>query len=132
MVRFYMQENYLMKQLRVKIRLQIICLWYVLSLMVVSRKHSLDFAARLSGKERSQFSRFLKNHPDAAIFTLKELSRREARKWSKTFRKLESLPWRAAILIDLTGQRRSSLHSQNVQKHLSASFLAHCHFRAAA
>lgn len=117
MIRFYVLRNWMMKELNVTKRLQIICLWYMLSLMVVSRKHSLDFAAQTSEKDKSQFSRFIKNHSDVAVFTLKDLSKREAKKWSKALKASESLPWKVVIIVDQTGQGRSSLHSQNVQRH---------------
>jgi len=127
MIRFYVLRNWMMKELNVKKRLQIICLWYMLSMMVVSRKHSFDFAAQMSGKDKSQFSRFLQNHPDIAVFTLKHLSKREAKKWSKALNALESLPWKVVIIIDQTGQGRSSMHSQNVQKlnHGQGYFVGH-------
>jgi hypothetical protein len=116
-----------MEKLNVKKRIQMICLWYVLSLMVVTRKHSLVFAAQISGKDESQFSRFLKNHSDVAVYTLSDLSKRQARKYSKALKTLESLPWKVAMIIDLTDQRRSSLHSENVQRlnHGKGYFIGH-------
>ena len=127
MIRFHVLRNWVTKELNVKKRFQIICFWYVLSLMVESRKHSLDFAAQTSGKDKSRFSRLLGNHSDVAVFTLKDLSKREAKRWSKALKVSESLPWKVVIIIDQTGQGRSSLHSQNVQKlnHGQGYFVGH-------
>lgn len=126
-IRFHTLRNRLMKELNVKKRLQSICLWYVLSLMLVSRKHSLDFAARISGKDRSQFGKFLQNHFDIAVYTLKELSKRQAKRYSKALKALESLPWKIVVIIDLTSQGRSSSHSENVKKlnHGKGYFVGH-------
>ncbi len=116
-MRFYIFRNRLLKKLNVSKRLQRICLWYVISLMVTTRKHSLEHASAISGKNSSQFSRLLKDHPDTAIYTLEDLSGRQGKKYSKAMKTLGKLPWKVAMLVDLTGQGRSSLHSENVQRH---------------
>ena len=117
MIRFHTLRDWIIKELNVKQRIQIICFWYVLSLMMISRKHSLEFAAEVSGSDKSQFSRFLKDHFNIAVLTLTDLSKRRAKEYSKALEKLKSLPWKVAFIIDLTGQGRSSRHSDNVQKH---------------
>jgi hypothetical protein len=116
-MRFYIFRNWLLKKLNVSKRLQRICLWYIISLMITTRKHSLEHASAISGKNSSQFSRLLKEHPDTTIYTLKDLSRRQGKKYSKAMKTLGKLPWKVAMLVDLTGQGRSSLHSENVQRH---------------
>jgi hypothetical protein len=115
-MRFYVFRNWLLKELKVSRRLQRICLWYVISLMIITRKHSLENASAISGKNSSQFSRLLKDHPDTAIYSLKDLSKRQAKKYSKAMKTMGKLPWKVAMIVDLTGQGRSSLHSENVQR----------------
>jgi hypothetical protein len=126
-MRFYVFRNWLLKELKVSKRLQRIILWYVISLMIITRKHSLENASAISGKNSSQFSRLLKDHPDTAIYTLKDLSKRQGKKYSKALEALKGLPWKAAVIVDLTGQGRSSLHSENVQKlnHGNGYFVGH-------
>jgi predicted HTH domain antitoxin len=97
-------------------RLRFVCLWYMISLMVETRKHSLTFASELSGITKSAFSKFLMNNKKAAKLTLDDLSKRQARIYSKVLKRIQSLPWRVAILIDSTIQSRSSLKSENVQR----------------
>ncbi len=99
-----------------KERLRFICLWYLISLMVETRKHSLTFASELSGISKSAFSKFLMNNKKVIKLTLDDLSKRQARICSKVLKKIQSLPWRVAILIDSTIQSRSSLKSENVQR----------------
>lgn len=115
-MRFYQLRNWISKQINVRRRLQAVCIWYLLSLMVETRKHSLDFAASLSGLNKSQFCRFLKTHHHTAAYTLESLSKRQAKQYAKVLKPLDSLPWKIAILIDATTQHRSSLHAENVQK----------------
>jgi len=86
--------------------------------MVSTRKHTLEEVARFSGINKSQFSRFLKNHGDLAVYTLQNLSRNQAKQFSMVLNCLEkgSLPWRIAILIDSTIQNRSTLHTDNAKR----------------
>lgn len=116
-MRFYIFRNWLLKELNLSKRLQRICLCYIISLMIITRKHSLEHASFISGNNISQFSRLLKDHPDTAIYTLKDLSKRQAKKFSQALKQLDKLPWKIAVIVDLTGQSRSSMHPENVQKH---------------
>lgn len=116
-MRFYIFRNWLIKEFKASNRLQQIILWYLISLMIITRKHSLEHASSVSGKKNSQFSRLLKNHRDTSIYTLDDLSKRQGKKYSKGMKTLEKLPWKVAMLVDLTGQSRSSLHPENVQRH---------------
>ena len=111
-------ENWLSSRIAVKSRLKKVCLCFVMFLMIETRKHSLQEAARFWGMKTSQFSRFLKNHSPLAIYTLEELSKRQARQFSKVLKWLAkgSLPWKIAILIDSTIQHRSTLHTDNAQR----------------
>jgi hypothetical protein len=105
------------RRLSVRTRLTQVCVSYLLFLMVVSRKHSLEEAARFSGRNKSQFSKFLKHHSQVAISTLEELSKKQARQFSKALHHLSQhrLPWKIAILIDSTIQHRASLHPENAK-----------------
>lgn len=115
-MRFYKLRDWILTQINIKRRLQTVCLWYLLSLMLATRKHSLNFASTLSGLNKSQFSKFLNNHHKTAVYTLESLSKKQAKIYAETLKELDSLPWRIAILIDSTIQHRSSLHSDNVKR----------------
>ncbi len=116
-MRFHiLKDNILINIRSMKERLRFICLWYLISLMVETRKHSLTFASELSGISKSAFSKFLMNNKKVIKLTLDDLSKRQARICSKVLKKIQSLPWRVAILIDSTIQSRSSLKSENVQR----------------
>ena len=105
-------------QIPVNKRLKVVCLWYLIFLMLSTRKHSLTAAARFSGLQTSQFSRFLKNHSDVAVYQLDQLSKKQARQFSSAIKSLSAgqVPWQVAILIDSTIQHRCSLHSENVKR----------------
>jgi hypothetical protein len=86
--------------------------------MVSTRKHSLDEAARFSGMNKSQFSRFLKNHSALAVYNLHVLSKKQANQFSKVLNCLGkgSVPWRIGLIIDSTIQNRSTLHTANAKR----------------
>ncbi|MBW1795914.1 MAG: hypothetical protein JRJ38_16075 [Deltaproteobacteria bacterium] len=111
-------ENWLSRRIAVKSRLKKVCLCLVMFLMIETRKHSLQEAARFWGMNKSQFSRFLKNHSEIAVYTLDDLSKRQAKQFSKVLKWLAkgSLPWKIAILIDSTIQHRSTLHTDNAKR----------------
>jgi len=69
--------------------------------MVAARKHSMEEAARFSAINKSQYSRFLRNYSGLAVYSLCELSKKQAREFSKALQRLRkgSLPWKVAILI---------------------------------
>ena len=64
------------------------------------------------------FTRFLKNHTDVAVYNLNQLSKKQAKQFSAVINFLakSQLPWKVAILIDSTIQHRSSLHAENVKR----------------
>jgi len=111
-------ENWLSRRIAVKSRLKKVCLCLVMFLMIETRKHSLQEAARFWGMNKSQFSRFLKKHSEIAVYTLDDLSKRQAKQFSKVLKWLAkgSLQWKIAILIDSTIQHRSTLHTDNAKK----------------
>ena len=115
---FGILKKWLLNRVQVNNRLKNVCVWYLLFLMVSTRKHTLEEVARFSGINKSQFSRFLKNHGDLAVYTLQNLSRNQAKQFSMVLNCLEkgSLPWRIAILIDSTIQNRSTLHTDNAKR----------------
>jgi hypothetical protein len=118
MMNFTKLKNRMHNQLVIDKRLKVVCLWYLLFLMISVRKHSLRAAAYFSGLATSQFSRFLKNHPDVAVYNLNQLSKKQARQFSPVLKSLAKaqLPWKVAILIDSTIEHRSSLHTDNVKR----------------
>jgi len=115
-MRFHRLRDAILSKISIKRRLQIICLWYLISLMVETRKHSLTFAAGLSEKDISAFSRFILNNKDIIKYTLRDLSKKQAKIYSRFLEKISGLPWRVFIIIDSTVQDRSGLKSENVQK----------------
>lgn len=102
----------------VKGRLKKVCIGYLLFLMVAVRKHSLDEAARFSGLSKSGYSKFLKNHSGLAGETLANVSRKQAKRIAKALQHLadNKLPWKIAIVIDNTIQKRSTRHTDNAQR----------------
>ncbi len=115
---FRILKKWLLNRIQVNNRLKNVCIWYLLFLMVSTRKHTLEEAARFSGMNKSQFSRFLKEHGGLAVYTLQNLSKKQAKQFSKVMNCLEkgSLPWKIALLIDSTIQNRSTLHTDNAKR----------------
>jgi len=86
--------------------------------MASSRTHTLTAAARFSNSSKSRFHYFLKEHSEIAVYTLSELSKKQARQFSKINKGLSigKLPWNIAISVDATFLNRSSLNTQNSQR----------------
>jgi hypothetical protein len=57
--------------------------------MVESRKHSLTFAAELSGLKKSQFSKFLKNNNKITAHTLESLSKKQMKVYAKVINNIK-------------------------------------------
>ena len=112
----YTLHTWIARQIRVRQRLQQVCASYLLFLMVVTTKHTLEEAARFSGLHKSQFSRMLKWHGNSASYTLGSLSKQQAKRLSKSLNALKGLPWKIVIIIDSTLQNRASLHPENSKK----------------
>jgi hypothetical protein len=115
-MRFYHVRKWILTQLAVRLRLQQLCFWYIVSLMVEARKHSLTFAASLSGLQKSQFSKFLRTHCGVAAYTLEDLSKRQAQRFAPYIKQLEGLPWKIGLVIDATLQGRAGLHTENAKR----------------
>ena len=86
--------------------------------MVTTRKHSLNYAVALSGLNKSQFSKMLSNNKGVTFFTLDSLSKKQAKKLSKSLKNCKRLQlrWPIAIIIDATLHKRSSMKTENVHK----------------
>jgi Transposase DDE domain len=108
-------QTWIARHLLVRRRLTNVCTSSLLFLMVVTRKHSLEEAARFSGRHKSQFSKMLKAHSKVAVSTLESLSKQQARQVAKARQKLHELPWAIAIVVDSTLQHRASLHPENAK-----------------
>ena len=106
------------RKLNIRKRLQYVAITYVLFLMVQVRKHSLQEVAAFSNLNKSSCSRFLKNHSDLAVVKLSELSKKQAKQFGKYILFLADgkLPWKIAIIIDATLQKRLSLHAGNAKR----------------
>jgi hypothetical protein len=109
-------QTWIARRIAIRQRLERVCTSYLLFLMVVTTKHSCEEAARFSGLHKSQFCKMLKSHSKVAVSTLKSLSKKQARQFSKALQDLHGLPWKIAILIDSTLQHRASLHPENAKK----------------
>ena len=84
-------KNWVSARTWVNNRIKGVCLWYLLFLMTPARKHTFQEAAKFSGLNRSQFSRLLKNHSGSAVYTLDQLSKKEAKRLSKVTKQKKSL-----------------------------------------
>lgn len=90
---------------------------YVTSLALPAPKHTLSFAAEVTGFHKSAFSRLLQGHSELARQTLLALSQEIARELASRHEPLvPDAPWTAALIIDATLHGRSSLHVQNSQR----------------
>jgi hypothetical protein len=108
-------QTWITRQLAVRQRLERICTSYLLFLMVATTKHSLEEAARFSGRHKSLFSHLLQSHAKVAVTTLDNLSKTQARRFAKALQRIKGLPWKIVILIDSTLQHRASLHPENAK-----------------
>jgi hypothetical protein len=108
-------QTWIKRQIAVRQRLERVCTSYLLFLMVVTTKHSLQEAARFSGLHPSLFSKMLHAHAKVATTTLDSLSKTQARQFAKTLERVHGLPWKIVIIIDSTLQHRASLHPENAK-----------------
>ena len=108
-------QTWIKRQIAVRQRLERVCTSYLLFLMVVTTKHSLQEAARFSGLHPSLFSKMLHAHAKVATTTLESLSKTQARQLAKTLERVTGLPWKIVIIIDATLQHRASLHPENAK-----------------
>jgi hypothetical protein len=108
-------QTWIARRIGVRRRLERVCTHYLLFLMVVTTKHSLEEAARFSGLHKSQFSKMLQAHSHVAVYTLESLSKNQAKHVAKALQKLKELPWKIAIVVDSTLQHRASLHPENAK-----------------
>ncbi len=108
-------QTWIKRRIAVRQRLERICTSYLLFLMVVTTKHSLQEAARFSGLHPSLFSKLLQSHSKVAITTLENLSKTQSRQFAKVLQRVNGLPWKIVIIIDSTLQHRASLHPENAK-----------------
>jgi hypothetical protein len=109
-------KTWVARRISVRTRLQQACVHYLLFLMIVTQKHSVTEAARFSGLNKSVFCKLLRDHFNVAVYTLEELSKRQAKQFAKCLKSFKGLPWKIALLVDATIQRRASLHPENAKK----------------
>ena len=112
----YTLYTWIARHIGIRPRLERVCVYYLLFLMVTTTKHSLEEAARFSAMNKSQFSKLLKTHHQTSVYTLESLSKTQARRLSKVLKPCQGLPWKMVVIIDATLQSRSSLHPKNVQR----------------
>jgi hypothetical protein len=109
-------QTWIARHSRVRRRLERICTGYLLCLMVVTTNHALEQAARFSALHKSQCSKMLQYHRSVAVYTLESLSKKQAKRVSKTLQKCKGLPWKIALIVDSTLQHRASLHPENTKR----------------
>ena len=111
-------SSWISKQIKVSKKLKPAITIYLIFLMASSRTHTLTAAARFSNSSKSRFHYFLNNNADKAVYTLCELSKKQARQFSKINKGLSTgkLPWNIAISVDATFLNRSSLHTENSKR----------------
>ena len=111
-------SNWISRQIKASKRLNLVITAYIIFIMASSRTHTITAAARFSNSSKSRFHYFLKNNSEVAVYTLSELSKRQARQFSEINKGLSTgkLPWNIAISIDATIQNRSSLHTENSKR----------------
>ena len=108
-------QTWIARHISVRRRLENVCMSYLLFLMVGTRKHALEEAARFSGLHTSQCSKMVKAHSAVAVSTLERLSKQHAQHVAKARHKLKELPWDVAIVVESTLQHRASLHPENAK-----------------
>jgi hypothetical protein len=108
--------NQVTRQVAITKRLSSVAVIYIIFLMSPVRKHTFEAAATFANSTKSRFSKFLKKHKFLAIYTLNDLSKKQAKQFSGIIEKLKDLPWKVAIMIDATLQNRSSRHPENSQR----------------
>jgi hypothetical protein len=79
----YTLYTWIARPIGIRPRLERVCTFYLLFLMVTTTKHSLEKAARFSAMNKSQFSKFLQVHYQTLLYTLENLSKTQARRLSK-------------------------------------------------
>jgi hypothetical protein len=109
-------QTWIARRIGVRRRLERICTGYLLFLMGVTTKQSLEAAAQFSGLHKSQFSKMLKAHSHVAVSTLESLSKKQAKHVAKALHKCKGLPWKIALIVDSTLQHRASLHPENAKR----------------
>ncbi len=62
-------KPWIARRISVRIRLEQVCVSYLLFLMVVKQKHSFTEAARFSGLNTSAFCKLLRNHCNVSAYT---------------------------------------------------------------
>ncbi len=126
-MRFYQFQQWICQHLSVGTRLRIVTFWYLVSLLVPTRKHSLRPAAEVSGFHSSQFIRLLCNHEQTMADALAHLSKRQVRRLAAALKTMKGLPWSIALLIDSTLQGRAGFHTENSQRfnHGRGSVIGH-------
>ena len=108
-------QTWIARHILVRRRLENVCTRDLLLLMVVTRKHSLEEAARFSGRHTSQCSKMLQAHSQVAVSTLERLSKKQAKHVATARQKLQERPWDIALVVDSTLQHRASLHPENAK-----------------
>jgi len=93
-----------------------VCLWHLISSMIDTRKNSLIFASEISGTNEASFREFSGNDRGKAVCAPEDLSKKQARKYSRAPESLNSLPRKAAIVVDATFRNRASEKTESSRR----------------
>ncbi|MEZ4527773.1 MAG: transposase [Desulfobacterales bacterium] len=126
-MRFHFFRDAVLNRICVKSRLKMLFFWYLLSMMTETRKHSLSFASEISGIGIPSFSRFLCGNEKNIVSGMNDLSKKQARIYSRALNASKNAPQKIFVVIDDVIQGRCSLKSENVQKfnHGHGFFIGH-------
>jgi hypothetical protein len=108
-------QTWIARHIVVRLRLQNVCTSYLLFLMVATRKHALEEAARFAGRHTSQCAKMWQAQSQVAVSTWDNLSKQPAQPVAKARHTLPELPWDMAMIVESTLQHRARLHPENAQ-----------------
>ena len=100
-------QTWIARRIGVRRRLERVCTGYLLFLMVITTKHSLEEAARFSGLHKSQCSKMLQAQSTVAVSTLESLSKQQAKHVAKALQKCKGLPWKIALILGACPRKKA-------------------------
>jgi hypothetical protein len=108
-------QTWIARHLLVRRRLEHVCTRSLVFVMVVTRQHALEEAARFSGRHTSHCSKRWKAHSKVAVSTLERLSKPHAPHVATARQQLPERPWDRAMIVESTLQQRASLPPEHAK-----------------
>jgi hypothetical protein len=103
------------RHILVRLRLETVCTSALLFLMVATRKHAREEAARFSGRHTSPCAKMLPAPRQVAVSPRERLSTPQAKHVATARQKLPGLPWEIVSIGESTRQHRASLHPEHAK-----------------